>query len=224
MSFIRKLMAAVLILAMTFGLVVVGNAATSPSEVVEPANPGYDLSKNTDTETGDGSKVVYKVGSTTSTVLTVERLEKFPSTRIVYLQQAKDKDNKKVLVSKLCDGKNGIFDSKYGRKILHVIVQKTPDVTISKGAFKGSKIEKIELRNQKTKFKKDAFKGTKQSKVKIELKGATTAADVTVSKGAFNGLSKKSVISVKKSKMSKSEFDKLVKKLRKAGFTGKIVR
>ncbi len=224
MSFIRKLMAAVLILAMTFGLVVVGNAATSPSEVVEPANPGYDPATDTDTETGDGSTVVYKVGDPTVTVLSVERLPAYPSTKSVYLQNARNKDNKKVAVTTIGDGKKGVFDSKYGRKFKRVIVKGVTSVTINKNAFKGSIVTKVELRNQKTKFKKGAFTGTKKTKVEIELKGAKTASDVTVSKGAFDGLDKYSVIYVKKSNMSKAEFNKLVAKLRKAGYTGKFIR
>ena len=76
-----------------------------------------------------------------------------------------------------------------------------------------------------TTIKKNAFKGTKATKVKITISGKKRKASAfSFSKGAFNGLSKKSSIVVSKSTMTKKEFNKLKKKLQKAGFKGKITR
>ena len=70
------------------------------------------------------------------------------------------------------------------------------------------------------KIAKNAFKGCKKLK-KITYKGKVA---LTVQKGAFSGLKTKKITFKVTKKMSKANFKKLKKNLKKAGFKGKIKR
>ena len=100
-------------------------------------------------------------------------------------------------------------------------------VTVTK-----SKRAKIKTKSVGVSFKKDgvkytvnkiaknAFKGCKKLK-KITYKGKVA---LTVQKGAFSGLKTKKITFKVTKKMSKANFKKLKKNLKKAGFKGKIKR
>ena len=217
MSYIKKALAVVLILVMTLGLVVAGNAETTGS----PVNPGYDPATETDTEINNGTVTEYFVG--TSGEARVDRIQQDlenPKTT-AKLTGGKDANNNPVEITTIGDGSNGILNSKTGRKITKVTVSSSKTVTIKRSAFYGSKASKIQMKNRKTTIKKNAFTGTKQKKVTIELKSAKKASDVQVYKNSFKGLSSDSTIILSKD-MSKKQVEKLTKKLRDAGFTGKI--
>lgn len=91
--------------------------------------------------------------------------------------------------------------------------------TIGPKAFaKATKATKITLPATVKTISKNAFAGAKKLKT-ITLKGKKS---ITVKKGAFKGLkTKKMTIKVNK-KMSKKQFNKLKKALKKAGFKGKV--
>ena len=232
MGFFRKVMAVALVLAMVFSLVATCGAAGSPTDgpVSGDTNPGYDEATDIDSNTQDhiNKTVKTKVNSETSAVVqSVSSKAGAKSAKTVVIRVARDEDNKEVPITRLGNGTKGVFNSKKGRVVTQVQVKTAaPTFTIAKAAFKGSKVKTIRLMNaKKTVIKKNAFKGTKATKVKITISGKKRKASAfSFSKGAFNGLSKKSSIVVSKSTMTKKEFNKLKKKLQKAGFKGKITR
>ena len=92
---------------------------------------------------------------------------------------------------------------------------------IETGAFlKCKKATKIVLPASTKLIKKKAFTGAKKLKT-VVFKGKKV---VKVKKGAFNGLATKKVTIKVNKKMSKSNFKKFKKALKKAGFKGKIKR
>ncbi len=96
--------------------------------------------------------------------------------------------------------------------------------TLNAGAI-GSKTKNVTISQNTTNFKKGAFKNAKNlKKLKLQCKKGAKASDYKFAKGAFNKkTTKKATIHVGKG-MSKKEFNKLKKKLRSAGFRGKIKR
>ena len=219
----KKLTAIMLVVMMTLGLGVAATADSSPSEVVNPANPNYDVPTRIDTETtDDGSVVEYKISGDNSTATVVDAQN--PNGNMVKIGSAHDQDNNEVTSIIIGDGSHGILDSKEGRKIITLQTNDTGKKVIFKAnAMKGSKINKIIVKNSKAKFEKNVFKSTKQRKVRIHLKNIRKAKDLSVAKGAFKNLKSSSKIYLSK-KLSKKEYKKIVNKLRKAGYTGKIVR
>lgn len=210
MSYIKKLLAVVLILTMTLGLVVSGYALTSPGG--GPVAPGETV------VTEKGTVTLYDVSD--DGTAEVEKVTQDPANP----SKTAKLDGGDNPITSIGDGSKGVFSSKTGKKITKVVVDSTKRVEITKKAFKGSNVKKIQMKNQKTTIRKDAFSGTKKKTVTLELKSAKKASDIKVSKGSFNGLSSDSRIVVSKANMSKKEFNKLEKKLRDAGFTGSIVR
>ncbi len=226
MSYIRKILAGVLILAMMLGLAVVGEAATSPSDVPQPTNPNYDPATGNDTETAsNGVQVVYHINNNgTSTIVSVQQTSGSTSTSI-NAQGGHDANGNLVPPTQVGDGKHGVLNSKRGRKITTLTINGGDGkVTINANAFKGAKVKKLKVNSAKVKIKKNAFKGAKQRTVKVYMKQVKKASHVSVTRGAFSGLSHKSRIYVSKKNMSKKEYQKLVRKLRNAGFRGKIIR
>lgn len=92
--------------------------------------------------------------------------------------------------------------------------------SLEKGALKNlKKAKKITLPETITVLKKGSIQAKKLKTLKITSKKAPK-----VEKGAFKGKNtKKMTIKVSKN-MSKKEFKKFVKRLRKAGYKGKVVR
>lgn len=94
---------------------------------------------------------------------------------------------------------------------------------IAANAFKNTKKVKsvyINTSNKKITIKKNAFAKSKVTKVKF--RGFKSASNVSIQKGAFKS-SKVKTILVSKT-MSKSQFNKLKKALRKAGYKGSVRR
>ena len=228
MGFMKKSLAIVLVVVMTFGVAMTAFAAGSPNVGPDSkdVNPAYDDAKHIDNNTQDdaGNKVssIINDSKNTATLYKVTSITGESGYKTVTVNTAQNKDNQKVTITKIGDGKNGVFNSKSGQKVTTVKVQSDAKVTVSAKAFKGSKVKKIEVSSQKVSIKKNAFNGTKKKNPTITFSGAKKASDITVSKGAFNGLNEKAKIVVKG--MSKKEFNKLKAKLEKAGFTGKITR
>lgn len=122
------------------------------------------------------------------------------------------------------DPKDGVFNRKAGTYITAVTVDSSvEEFMINTGAFQYSNVKTLTVNTKSVRIKKNAFKNTNKKNLTINLTNATKAADVKVGKGSFTGLNKKAKLVVSK-KMSKAQYKKLVTKLRKKGFKGKIVR
>ena len=80
------------------------------------------------------------------------------------------------------------------------------------------KATKVTIPDSITTINKNAFKGAENLKT-IKL---NTKKNITVKKGAFKGLDTKKVTIKVNKKISKKNFEKLQKTLKKAGFKGKI--
>ena len=163
--------------------------------------------------------VAYDNGSAT-----VVKIEATGDGNMAPIGTAHDENNNEVTDITIGDGTNGVLDNKNGQKIITLQIDNgSKKVIIKANALKNSKVTKVIIKGQKSKFEKNVFKGTKKKTCRIYLKGAKKAKDVSIAKGAFNGLGKNSKVYLSK-KMDKKEYKKLVNKLRKAGFKGKIVR
>lgn len=91
--------------------------------------------------------------------------------------------------------------------------------TINAKAFvNAKKATKITLPDTIKTISKSAFTGAKKLKTLV-LKGKKS---ITVKKGAFKGLNTKKITIRVNKKMSKKQFNKLKKALKKAGFKGKL--
>lgn len=103
---------------------------------------------------------------------------------------------------------------------------KTYNVSEIKTGTIQKKYDKVTLvLNSSTKVDSKIAKSKKAKKTKKIVVKAAAGQKLKASqfdKKAFNGL--KGKVIVKKSAMTKKQYDKLVKKLRKGGFNGKIVR
>lgn len=92
--------------------------------------------------------------------------------------------------------------------------------TVAGDAFKeAASVKKITLGKGVNLVKANAFSGAKKLKLVRVLN-----SQVTFEKGAFKGLKTKKITIKVTRKMSKKDYKKLVKSLRRAGFKGKIVK
>lgn len=227
MEIMKKVMAIALVLVMTLSLAFAASAAG----VSSPKNPGYDPETEQDSNTKnhhDNTVVCKIVSAKAATVVNVtgDSASSKKASKVT-LSYARNADNEKVAITKVGDGKKGVFDSKKGRYVLKATVKSTASkVALSAYAFKGSKVATLTLKgSSKIVIKENAFKGTKYKELTINISGAKRKADsVKVSSGSFTGLSKKAKVVVSKSTMTKKEFAKLQKSWKKAGFKGSIVR
>lgn len=217
----RKVMAVLLVLAMSLSLVFSASAATTSPSTAPTTNTefdtktGIDNNKQNHTEGTEVDTVVEATGATTIKVTTT-------NDRFV-LGNARDAQNVEKPITQIGDGTKGIL-ADGGESALYVTVQSTaPEVVIASNAFAGSNLKRLTLKSKNVKIQKGAFSGSKRKNTVIRVTGAKKAKQLSVAKGAFAGLNKKAKISVGK-QMSKKEFKKLKKALKKAGFKGKIVR
>ena len=226
MGTFKKVMAILLVMTIALSLMVTASAAGSPTTA--PKNPGYDASSKKDTNTRDhhDNTVVTKINKTSKVVVKITGKNSNTRSKIVTLKYARNKDNKKVAITTIGDGKTGVFNTKAGRRVTKVLVKSTAkSVVLSAYAFKGSKVKSLAITSSKVTFKKNTFKGTKTKNPTIIISGSKKKASAfTFKKGAFSGLSNKAKIVVRKNTMTEAQFKKLVKKLKTAGFSGKIVR
>lgn len=225
METFKKVIAVALVLVMALGVMMTAYAVESPT--AGPTNPGYDEKTNTETNEQDHfDNVVVTKFESSSKVVVLKATSTGEKGDKVEFRVARNANDEETAITQVGDGKNGVFNSKAGQKITLVNISSTASsVKIAAYAFKGAKVATLKLSGKKVSINKNAFKGTKKTKVTIRIQGSKKkASDFTFSKGAFNGLSKKSKVIVSKSTMTKSEFKKLKKKLRAAGFKGSITR
>ena len=224
----QRMMAVVLSVVMMMSVVSFAFAEGSPVTPPEGGdkNPGWEDPYDTNTQDHTNTTVKTRISGSAVTVEKVESEAGKKDAKIVVFRVARNKDNETVDIKKIGTGKKGVFDSKKGRVTTTVIVKsKAAKVTIASKAFKGSKVSTIKLTGKSYVISKGAFSGTKTKNPTIYIRGSKkTAASISVKSGSFTGLNAKAKIIVSKSAMTKAEFDKLVKKLQKAGFPGKIIR
>lgn len=115
----------------------------------------------------------------------------------------------------------------YGQYTCYVKTKKATLNRVSKSKrakmktkYIGASFKKSGIKFTVSKIAKNAFKGCKKLKT-IVFKGKVA---LTVAKGAFSGLKTSKMTFKVTKKMSKANFKKLKKNLKKAGFKGKIVR
>ena len=136
----------------------------------------------------------------------------------VYLEKARNSNNKEVPITTVGDGKKGVFNSKKGRKITQVVLSSAKIMDVQKNAFKGSKVKKIVINSTTVIFHKYAFKGTKSKKITILFK-TKKASSLNLKKGALKGITK---VTVKG--LSKKEYKKLLKAAQKVGIKSNIFK
>ena len=212
----KKVMAAILVAVMATGMAFTASAATS-----SPTNGNTDSTGKNDPNTQDHvNKVVDStVSGDKATVVSVKSNKGKKGSTTVVFEVARNKDNKKVPITSVGNGKKGVFDSKKGRVVTKVIIKsKAKKVTVKKNAFKKSKVKTIIVRKnvKKVQINKNAFKGTKAKTLTLNVK---KAKQLVVKKGALKGLKK-----IKIKGASKKQKAKIIKKLVKAGFKKKNIK
>lgn len=224
MGFKKRMVALVLAIAMVVAAAAPVFAASSPE------NPGWkdNLDWNYQDHNTEGRKthqirlVVSKVGKTQAAVWMAETKNKIKD--YVNLRWARNKDDEKVNITHIGDGTKGVFNSKLGKYITKVdITSEAPIVKIRTNAFLGSKVQRLRIAGNKIIIKKDAFKGISNKSPEIQICGTGRhAKDFTFYEGCFSGLSSSARIRVKKTSMSKTEYNKIRKRILNAGFKGII--
>lgn len=225
----KRVMAAILAFTLVMGTACTAFAATkSPAD--KPTtykNPGYDAVNDLDVNTQDHNKttVTSKVKTDKGTAVT-RKAQSTGGGTYINLKVARTKDNKKVPITSVGTSKEGAFNSTKGRKITWVdITTAANEFAISAKAFYNSNVKLLRIAGKKIKIGKQAFKGTKQTGMEIRICGQgqkRKAKDFILSSTAFTGLSKKAVFNVRTGAMTRSEFNKLAKKVRACGFKGVI--
>jgi len=224
----KRVLALALAASLVFGTALTASAADSPrtpvtpTPTVKPAGGQDDNSKDHNENT-----VTSVVSNGKATVVKVEADANTAAGRTVTLSVAQDPTSKQTVPITAVNA--NAFSSSKGQLVTKVTVkpQGANNIVIKTKAFNKSKVKKLTLdlgSTGKVTIQKNAFKKmkTKKQKITIIIK-AKKAKQVKANKKAFAKLGKKSVIKVKKT-MSKKEFKKLKKQLKKAGFKGKIKR
>jgi hypothetical protein len=218
MGFRKRMIAAFLAGAMVIGSAFSGAAATtSPTSGQQTTKTAKYPYTDKNTRDHEVMQVVSKVTSKSAAKVTAVKPVKGKTTIGIVLKQARNSIGKTVPITSVGDGKKGVFKS---TKIIRARISSKKTVTVNANAFKGSKIKKLFIYS-KVKFKKNAFKGTKVKNPVITIT-AKKAKYVTAAKGAFTGLNAKAKIKVKG--MNATQLKALQKKLKKAGFKGKVVK
>lgn len=225
----KRVMAAILAFTMVMGCAFTVYAATnSPADKPETyKNPGYDAVKDLDVNTQDHTKVTVtsKVKEAKGKAISM-KAESTSGGTYINLKVARTKNNKKVPITSLGTSKEGAFTSAKGQKITWVdVTTKSDDFAISKWAFAKSNVDFLRIAGKRIVIGKEAFKGTKKPNMEIRICGQgqkRKSSDFAFSYTAFKGLSKKAVFNVRTTCMTKAEFLKLAKKVRKCGFVGVI--
>jgi hypothetical protein len=177
MSALKKLMAIVLILAMTCGLIVAANAADSPTVGPDPEHT-YETENGTSSiEVVDGEIVVTESepeeGKTSLT-----------------LDVAKDVNTGKTYKIRVVgDGENGVVaDTKEGRELKKLIVSSSGAVTINSNAMDGAWLKEFYIKTKSVILKKGMTDGIKNKALVIKLYRASKAARVTIEQGSLDGI------------------------------------
>ena len=184
----------------------------------EQDQPGPRLRVNDKGKDHSNTKVTSKVTNTAATVLEIRRRAKDD---ICTVSTARDKDNNKRDITTIGDGKNGVLDNSAGASIKTLEISSKSKVTVKAKALKNSRVKKLNVKSKQVQFNSNCFTGTQVKNPTINISKATKASDIAVQSNAFHGLNSKATIVVNKN-MSKTEFNKLKKKLQAAGFKGTI--
>jgi hypothetical protein len=209
MSQIKRIVAIVLILAMTLCVGLEAFAAGSPT-----VGPEFDPTTGIVTEESQGTTLQYDVDTKAITSIQSQGEAKTYTVDTVI-----DQTGQETQPTTFGDDAQGVFDSVQGRKITTVTFKH--GTTLKSKSLKRSKVKKI-VAEGPISIEKGAFLKTLEKKPKIYAKGIKKASEFKVEKGAFKGTTGGKIYVSKD--MSKKEFKKLQKKLKKAGFKGKLVR
>ena len=225
----KRVLALALAASLVFGTALTASAADSPTTAVTPTPTAAAATSGNDDNSKDhnDNTVVSTVSNGKATVTSVYADNSTSAGKNVKLSVAQDPTTKQSVPITAINA--NAFNSAKGRIITTVNVEPegSNTIVIKSKAFNKSKVKKLTLTlgsTGKVTIKKNAFSKlkTKKQKMTITIK-AKKASQVKANKKAFAKLGKKSVIKVSKT-MSKKEFKKLQKKLKKAGFKGKIKR
>lgn len=231
MGITKKVMTAVLsgVLAMSMAASVFAATSSPTDKPSTKANPGYIYSQNMDVNTqdhgnGKAATVTSKVGTTNAIVRRVESA----SSKKTYLalKVARNSQNKTQPITHLGNGTVQPFNNKTGKYITNVdILSTAATFKIGPRAFGGSNVKVLRIAGKNISISKDAFTTTNVKNPQIQICGTNRkASQFTFAKGCFNKLNSKAEIVVKSTSMTVPQYNLLVKKLKAAGFPGKIRR
>lgn len=221
MGNMKRVMALMLVVAMSLCFAVSASAAGSPTnaagntpvaQVPAPVAP-----RTIDDVTSIGNAIHFTVANDIETVTLVQATQ-VTTTCYVPSGAITGTSGKTTIIG---NGTDGVWDNKSGQATVGVVIDDPAGLTIvNTNAFKGAQVKNMTIKSQ-TEIRANAFAGTNKKKVTITLAGNARLKAV---KGAFKALSKKSLIRVSKKTMTKKQFKKLKKKLKKWGFKGNIKR
>jgi len=221
MGNMKRVMALMLVVAMSLCFAVSASAAGSPpndsgntpvAQVPAPVAP-----RTIDDTTSIGNLIHFTVANDIETVTLVQATE-VTTTCYVPSGAITGTSGKTTIIG---NGTDGVWDNKYGQSTVGVVIDDPAGLTIvNTNAFKGAQVQNVTIKSQ-AEFRANAFAGTNKKKMTITLAGN---ASVKAVKGAFKALSKKSLIRVSKKTMTKKKFKKLKKQMKKWGFKGKFKR
>lgn len=214
MGNMKRAIAMMLVLAMSLCFAVSASAAGSPKN--DAGNTP--AAQTVDDVTSIGNTIHATVANDVETVTQVQATEGTTTTCFVSSGTVTGTSGKTTVIG---NGTDGVWDNKYGQSTVGVVIDDPAGVTIiNTNAFKGAQVKDMTIKSQ-AEFRANAFAGTNKKKVTITLAGNARLKAV---KGAFKALSKKSLIRVSKKTMTKKQFKKLKKQLKKWGFKGNIKR
>ena len=222
MGNMKRVMALMLVVAMSLCFAVSASAAESPTKdsgnapVAQLPAPAP-APRTIDDTTSIGNLIHFTVANDIETVTLVQATQ-VTTTCYVPSGAITGTSGKTTIIG---NGTDGVWDNKYGQSTVGVVIDDPAGLTIvNTNAFKGAQVQNMTVKSE-TEFRANAFAGTNKKTVTITLAGN---ARVKAVKGAFKALSKKSLIRVSKKTMTKKQFKKLKKKLMKWGFKGKFKR
>lgn len=213
MGNMKRVMALMLVVAMSLCFAVSASAAGSPKN--DAGNTP--AAQTVDDVTSIGNTIHFTVANDIETVTLVQATE-VTTTCFVPSGTVTGTPGKTTVIG---NGTDGVWDNKSGQSTVGVVIDDPAGLTIiNTNAFKGAQVKNMTIKSM-TEIRANAFAGTNKKKVTITLAGNARLKAV---KGAFKALSKKSLIRVSKKTMTKKQFKKLKKQLKKWGFKGKIKR
>jgi hypothetical protein len=202
----------------------------------EGTNPDYDSAGQQDVNTQDheGGVIVTTQFSETENGkidtkdVPVTQIESPEGENSVTIENARNEDNKLIPITKVGNGKDGVFATKDGQNITDVTIDSTKKVAMRKNAAKGSNVKTWNFESR-VKLHKNAFKGTNVKDATIKVGDAKSKTNFQLTKGCFNGLDENAKIEISRSAWegkSEKEIEKLekswIKYIQKYGFKGTI--
>ena len=211
MCYFKKATAMLLAMIMLLSVVLCANAATSPTSAGS-SDDNHVVSGNTDLYTAPtGEHVAYDVAGSDA-ICTAVSANAPKSTALITVAKAADGTIRPV--EQIGNGKTGIGNVENGKNVTGVaVVTTSPMLVVATKALSKCYIKNVALDAPKILFQKNVCKGSKVKKVTFNFPNMKKAGQVTVRKNAFKG-AKRVTIKVSK-QMSKNEFKKLKKKIKK---------